>query len=120
MGMVGWWRLKHEPTNERENMNCKLPQVTVSGLGLSDLFSNSSLGIQDAPRGLGRDWEAFYEAFMTKDGKPETIKELTSMGGLARAEKLSKRRRKEIASEAGKASWRKSSLRFKASAVPTT
>jgi len=49
---------------------------------------------------------------MTKDGKPETIQELASMGGDARAKKLSAKRLSQIASIAAKASWAKGSKRF--------
>jgi hypothetical protein len=37
--------------------------------------------------------------------KDLTVKELAAMGGKARAKKLGKARRKEIASEAAKARW---------------
>lgn len=46
---------------------------------------------------------------MTKDGKPETLAEMRSLGGKKRAEKLSKKRQREIAALGGKGrkGWRK-------------
>ena len=40
-----------------------------------------------------------------REKAPLTVKEMASMGGKARAKGLSKKRRKEIASEAAKKRW---------------
>jgi hypothetical protein len=40
-----------------------------------------------------------------QEGKPLTVKEMAAMGGKARAKGLTKKRRKEIASDAAKKRW---------------
>ena len=48
------------------------------------------------------------EEMLTEDGKSQAAVQLGSKGGKARAESLSKRRRREIATRAAEARWRKS------------